>query len=182
MRNVVSRPPPQALRPNLNLPQPAPFSGLPSELQTYKLKLFEFLIGNHNTYTESESQLLLAGSLLIGSAGQWYSSLVYPHTLKLPPHYTLDCFSAELEDFFGGEVTLQSRERSLEILRQTGTVSELAIAFQNITSTFIPKWSDHPLIFIFSRKLKEAIRFELTARGSIPTLFSAYMATTISVE
>ena len=175
-------PPPQPLRPNLNLPQPAPFSRLPSELETFKLKLFQFLNGNHNTYTESESQLLLAGSPLIGSASQWYSSLVDPHTLKLLPHYTLDNFFAELEDFFGGAVTLQSRERSLEILRQTGTVFELAIAFQNVTSTFIPRWSDHPLIFIFSRKLKEAIRFELTARGSIPTLFSAYLAAPIYVE
>ena len=182
LRNIVARLPPLPPRPNLNLPQPAPFSGLPSDLQTFKLKLFQYLFGNQNTYTESESQLLLAGSLLIGSAGQWYSSLGDPHTLELPPHYTLDTFFAELEDFFRGAVTLQSRERSLEILCQTGTVSELAIAFQNITSTFIPRWSDHPLIFIFSRKLKETIRFELTARGSIPTLFSAYLAAAISVE
>ena len=83
LRNVVARSPPQPLRPNLNLPQPSPFSGVPSELQTFKLKLFQFLIGNHNTYTESESQLLLAGSLLIGSAGQWYPSLVDPHTLNV---------------------------------------------------------------------------------------------------
>ena len=40
LRNVVARPPPPPLRPNLNLPQPAPFSGLPSELQTFKLNLF----------------------------------------------------------------------------------------------------------------------------------------------
>ena len=182
LRNVVARPSPPPPRPNLNLPQPAPFSGVPSELQTFKLKLFQYLIGNQNTYSDSESQLLLTGSLLLGPAGQWYSSLVDFHTLKLPPHYTLDSFFAELEDFFGGAVTLQSRERSLEILRQTGTVSELAIAFQNITSTFIPRWSDHPLIFLFSRKLKEPIRFELTARGSLPTLFSTYLAAAISVE
>ena len=182
LRTQIARPPPPQPRPNLNLPQPPPFSGVPSELPTFKLKLFQFLIGNHNTYTEPESQLLFAGSLLSGSAGQWYHSLVDPNTLKLPPHYTLDIFFQELEDFFGGGITLQSRERSLDILRQTGTVSELAIAFQNITSTFSPRWADHPLIYTFSKKLRESIRFELTARGSIPDIFHAYLAAAISVE
>ena len=109
LRTQIARPPPPQPRPNLNLPQPPPFSGVPSELPTFKLKLFQFLIGNHNTYTEPESQLLFAGSLLSGSAGQWYHSLVDPNTLKLPPHYTLDIFFQELEDFFGGGITLQSR-------------------------------------------------------------------------
>ena len=129
LRNVVARPPPPPPRPNLNLPQPAPFSGLPSDLQTFKLKLFQYLIGNQNTYTESESQLLLAGSLLIGSAGQWYSSLVDPHTLKLPPHYTLDSFFVELEDFFGVEQPLESssfsRRRRLQPSRPSSKPSPL---------------------------------------------------------
>ena len=108
----------------------------------FKLKLYQFLMGNYNTYGNAESQLLFAGSLLEGSAGQWYSTLVDPSTLILPPSYTLDSFWQELEDFFGGGVTLQSRERALDILRQTGSVSELAISFQNITSTFTPRWSN----------------------------------------
>ena len=128
-------------------------------------------MGNYNTYGDNESQLPFAGSLLDGSARQWYNSLVDPISAKLPPSYTLDSFMQELEDFFGGGVTLQSRERSLDVLRQTGSVSELAIAFKNITSTFSPRWFDHPLIFVFSKKLKEAVRFELTAKGSIPATF-----------
>ena len=83
----------------------------------------------YNTYTDSASQLLYASGLLSGSAYQWYQSMVDPATLQLPPHYTLDIFFHEMKDFFGGGITLQSRERSLDILRQTGTVSELAIAF-----------------------------------------------------
>ena len=83
---------------------------------------------------------------------------------------------------FGGAVTLHSRERSLDLLRQTGSVSDLAIAFKNITHTFNPRWPDHPLIYLFSRKLRETIRFELTARGSLPSTFHAYLAAAISVE
>ena len=79
-------------------------------------------MGNYNTYGDQTSQLLFAGSLLEGSAGQWYSTLVDPTTLLLPPSYTLDSFCQELEDFFGGGVTLQSWERSLDVLRQTGSV------------------------------------------------------------
>ena len=100
---------------------------MPSELPTFKL--FQFLIGNQNTYADSDSHLLYAGSLLTGSAGQWYHSLVDPNTLQLPPSYIFDFFFQELEDFFGGLITLQSPERSLDIVRQKETVSELAIVF-----------------------------------------------------
>ena len=69
-------------------------------------------MGNSNTYGDSESQLMFAGSLLVGSAGLWYLSLIDPNTILLPLSYTLDPFIQELEDFFGGGITLQSRERS----------------------------------------------------------------------
>ena len=63
-------------------------------------------MGNHNTYQDSKSQLMLAGSLLIGSAGQWYLSLIDPATSRLPTSYTIDSFIQELEDFFGEGNTL----------------------------------------------------------------------------
>ena len=85
----------------------------------FKLRLYQYLICNYSTYGDHATQLLYAGSLLEGSAAQWYSTLVDPATLLLPPSYTLDSFWQELEDFFGGGVTLQSRERSLDVLRQT---------------------------------------------------------------
>ena len=53
-----------------NLPQPPPFSGVPREFFTFKLQLFQFFIGNHNTYADSDTQLPYAGDLLTGSAGQ----------------------------------------------------------------------------------------------------------------
>ena len=90
LRGMVNTPPPppppsNPFRPNLNLSHPPQFFGTPSGLPTFKLKLFQFLMGNHNTYQNSESQLMLAGSLLVGSASQWYISLVDPATVRLPP-------------------------------------------------------------------------------------------------
>ena len=105
-----------------------------------------------------------------------------PGTFVLPPHYTLASFLQALEVFFGGGVTLDPRERSLTILRQTGTVAELAIASQNITDTFTPRWLDHPLIYLFSQKLKEPIRFQLTAQGSLSTIFQEHVASAAAVE
>ena len=174
-------PPPQ-FYPNLNLTPPPPFSGSPLALPTFKMKLIHFLVGNQNTYPDSERQILYAGQLLEGPAHQWYQAMVDPNTSQLHPSYDIHRFLAELEEFFGGAVTLHSRERSLDLLRQTGSVSDLAIAFQNITHTFNPRWPDHPLIYLFSRKLKEAIRYELFSRGSLPSTFSAYVAAAISVE
>ena len=84
-----SLPVPPLNRPNLNLPQPPQFFGAPSVLPTFKLKTSQFLIGNHNTYTDSASQLLYVGGLLSGLAYQWYQSMVDPVTLQLPPHYTM---------------------------------------------------------------------------------------------
>ena len=89
---------------------------------------------------------------------------------------------SELQLFFGGAATLQSRERDLRTIRQTGFVLDLAIAFRTITQSFNPRWGDHPLIFIFSEKLKENIRFELAARGAIPARFSEYVSAAIAVE
>ena len=180
MQNVPPPPPPPS-HPNLNLSPPPPFSGSPLHLPTFRMKLVHFLVGNRNTYPDAESQLLYAGQLLEGPAYQWYQAIVDPITTLLPPAYDLTRFFQELEDFFGGAVTLHSRERSLDMLRQTGSVSDLAVAFQTITHSFSPRWPDHPLIYLFSRKLKECVRFELTARDSLPSTFHAYLAAAISV-
>ena len=81
---------------------------------------------------------MYAGGLLTGPAHQWYMTLVDDYTYNLPPHYDLDYFLQALTNFFGGGITLASRERALDTLRQTGTVQQLAIAYQNITNTFSP--------------------------------------------
>ena len=118
-------PPPAPLKaPDLKLPQPPFFTGISSELPNFKLKLGQFLMGNPSTYSDSPSQLLFAGALLTGSAGKWYAALVDKTTFRLPPHYTLDSFFQALDDYFGGAVTLDSWERELDSLRQTGTVAD----------------------------------------------------------
>ena len=121
MQNNIPAPVPQQLfHPNLNLPPPPPFLGSPLQLPTFKMKLIHFLVGNRNTYPDFESQLLYAGQLLEGPAYQWYHAIVDPITTQLPPSYDLARFFQEMEDFFGGVVTLHSRERSLDMLCQTG--------------------------------------------------------------
>ena len=169
-------------RANLNLPQPPFFLGNPLELQTFKIKVTKYLRGNFNTFFDDQSQIMYAGGLLQGPAQQWYESLIDPISMELPINYTLDIFLDEMSAFFGGALTQASREHSLDDLRQTSTVSVLAIAFQNIINTYIPRWTDSASIYIFSRKLKEAIRFEVTARGNVPTTLQAYIAAAIAVE
>ena len=125
---------------------------------------------------------MYASSLLTGDADEWYMTLVDQNTYNLPPHYNLDSFLQAMTDLFGGGITLASRERSLDTLRQTGTVQQLAIAYQNITNTFTPRWTDHSLIYVLSKKIREPIRFELAARGTVPILFHDNVAAAISVE
>ena len=56
LQNNDPQPIPQQIsHPNLNLPQPPPFSGSPSELPIFKLKLIHYLVGNQNTYHDSET-------------------------------------------------------------------------------------------------------------------------------
>ena len=64
--------------------------------------------------------------------------MVDPNTFQLHPSYNLHRFFQELEEFFGGAITLHSRERSLDLLRQTGSVLDLAIVFQNINTPSPP--------------------------------------------
>ena len=112
MSSQQQPPPPPPLpaptRPNLKLPQPPFFTGIPAELPNFKLKLGQFLLGNPSTYSDSQSQLLFAGALLTGSACQWYAALVDKSTFRLPLHYTLGSFFQALDDYFGGGVTLDS--------------------------------------------------------------------------
>ena len=72
-----------------------------------------------------QSQLMCAGALLSAPAQQWYETLLDPLTTALLIHYTLDVFLAELTEFFGGGLTMASREHSLDDLRQTGSMSAL---------------------------------------------------------
>ena len=82
LESITSPPPPPPsyhappIQPNLNLPTPPQFSGTPSELHVFHLKMCQYLIGNQYTYSTAASQIMYAGSLLIGPAGQWYASLV----------------------------------------------------------------------------------------------------------
>ena len=64
----------------------------------------------------------------------------------------------------------------------TSSVSEFAVAFQNITNAFNPRWPDAPLIFEFMQKSEEVVRYELTSRGALPITFQAYVAAAIAVE
>ena len=163
-------PPPPIAPPNLNLSPPPSFLGNPSELKSFKLRLCQFIGSAPATYPTDEYKIMLAGSYLKGSAGQWYECLVDPITNRVPTTITFDVFLGQLSDYFGGGVTSQTLERSLINLRQTGSVSDFAIAFQNITNAFNPRWPDAPLIFEFMQKLKEVIRYELTARGALPIM------------
>ena len=82
MQNNIPVPVPQHIfHPNLKLPSPPSFSGSPLHLPTFKMKLVHFLVGNRNTYHDSESQLLYAGQFQEGPAYQWYQSIVDPNTI-----------------------------------------------------------------------------------------------------
>ena len=102
LRGTANQAPTPQPRPNLNLSHQSKFSGTPSDLPMFKLRLYQYLMGNFNTYYDHATQLLYAGSLLEGPAAQWYSTIRDPTTLLLPPSYTLDSFWEELEAFFGG--------------------------------------------------------------------------------
>ena len=115
-QNPLPPPAPPPQRRNLNLPDPPKFSGNPSELQSFKVQLCQFMGTNYDTYIDSQTQILFSGSHLLGPARDWYESLIDPVTLMVPPSYTFDIFLQELEESFGGAITLQSRERSLTVL------------------------------------------------------------------
>ena len=167
---------------DLHIPPPTPFNGAATTLPDFKIKLHNFFSGSPGLYDTASKQLLYAGNLMAGPVAVWYNSQVDPSTLHLPPSWDLSTFLAALEAFFGGGVTTHSRERDFRNLRQTSSVSDLAIAFQNITNMFPEVWPNHALIFFFSDKLNSPIRYELIARGNIPTTFQAYVAAAISIE
>ena len=111
-------PPPPTLpvlhlnRPNLNLPTPPAFSGNPSELPTFKLKISQFLICNHNTYKFCFSTSLRRwptlwfGLSMVSISDRSY----YPSTS--PPLHSGNLFSRDGRFLRGGHHSSDSRTRS----------------------------------------------------------------------
>ena len=50
LRGVTNQAPTPPPRPNLNLSPPSKFSGNPSDLPMFKLRLYQYLMGNYSTY------------------------------------------------------------------------------------------------------------------------------------
>ena len=87
---------------DLKLPTPTPFSGDPSKLRSFQLRLCEYLSGSPARYHDDSSRILYSASTLTGTARKCYEGLMDPLTNRLPPTYTFDSFLIEILNFFGG--------------------------------------------------------------------------------
>ena len=85
VQKEIPQPPPQAPPPprrNLNLSDPPKFFGNPSELQSFKVQLCQFMGANYETYIDSQTQILFSGSHLLGPERDWYESFIDPVTVN----------------------------------------------------------------------------------------------------
>ena len=94
LRNMVQQPAHSAppTQKSLNLPIPPRFSGSPSDLNSFKLRLIQYLGSNMDAHIDSHNQILFAGSLMDGSVASWYESLIDQSTYHVPSTYTFDSF------------------------------------------------------------------------------------------
>ena len=115
--------------PGMPVPNPLPFLGVANDLPRFKLKLTHYLWGHQTSYPTPQRHLLYCASLLLGAAEHWLITHVDPITTLLPSSWNIDTMFSESENLFGGAATLQSRERDLRALKQTKSVSNLAIQF-----------------------------------------------------
>ena len=72
LRSIVQQPTVSSslIHKSLNLPTPPRFFGTPSELNSFKLRLCQYLGSNMDVYIDSRTQILFAGSLLDGRTGR----------------------------------------------------------------------------------------------------------------
>ena len=97
------------------VPNPLPFLGVANDLPRFKLKLTHYLWGYQTSYPTPQRRLLYSASLLLGAAEQWLITHVDPITTLLPSTRDVDTLFSELENFFWGAASLQSRERDLRV-------------------------------------------------------------------
>ena len=85
LRNMVQQPAPSAplTQKSLNLPLPPRFSGSSSDLNSFKLRVIQYLGSNMDAYIDSHHQILFTGSLMDGPAAQWYESLIDVNVAQL---------------------------------------------------------------------------------------------------
>ena len=81
-----------------------------NDLSRFKLKLTHCLWGHQTSYSTLQRRLLYSASLLLGATEQLLITHVDPTTTLLPSSWDVDTLFCELENFFGGAATLQSRE------------------------------------------------------------------------
>ena len=125
--------------PDLPTPEPIPFLGDPTNFARFKLKLIHFFYDHQTSFPTPFTRVMFTLTKLKRAADKWLLNHVHPDTNLLPANWDFMEVLSELQLFFGGAATLQSRERDLRTLRQTGSVSNLAIDFQTITQSFNPR-------------------------------------------
>ena len=110
--------PPQPPPPDLPTPHPLPFLGDPTDFARFKLKLTQFFYNHHTSFPIPFTRVMFTLTKLEGAADKWLLNHVHPDTNLLPANWDFTEVLAELQLFFGGAATLQSRERDLRALRQ----------------------------------------------------------------
>jgi hypothetical protein len=159
--------------------EPEPFRGKPaSQLSDFIAQLRLVYASQHAKFQRDEAKVIYAISYLRGTALNWAKP--YLGVSNPPPWMSsFELFTAELTKQFGERNHRHRIYNHIDSLQQTGSAADYAIEFQQ--GATILNWADEPLIRIFYKGLKDAVKDEL-ARTTVPDTLTAFIQLTIALD
>jgi hypothetical protein len=164
---------------DIALTPPAPFDGeRTSQLSVFLTQLRLAFAARPSQFYNDRHKVLYAASLLRGTAFSW----IQPYLdMDHPPTWLTDfgLFTAEINKVFGEPHALDTAARSLDNLKQTGSVADYAAKFRRLA--IILQWGDGPLTYLFYRDLKDEVKDEI-ARVERPSDLEALITLAIRID
>jgi hypothetical protein len=169
-------------------PLPKPFTGKPNDLEPFLTGLRAYFRFFPNKLRNAEDKVFLAGSLLHGTAGQWFEPIQRERLTKLEYRQKEETqqifagfkgFAKALRRMFGTADEKHRAEQRIMNLKQTGSTADYVAVLQQENA--ILQWDDEPLMVIFERGLKREVLDELD-RDDRPKKFGDYAAKAIKID
>jgi hypothetical protein len=155
---------------------PEPFNGERGQLKNFTSKLQLKYFAEPSRFTTDEVKIAYAGALLRGNAYSWFRPLLTSNDDII---HDYELFQAALEQVFGDPDEVQTAERELRALRQTGSVATYVSNFRRIMSYL--QWNNAALTSQFYIGLKDHVKDEFARTGK-PIVLEDMMETSITID
>ena len=178
----------QAAAPTVKVRTPDVFHGDRDKLRAFLSQVETYFRFNRTSFTTEEDKVVFCSTYLRGSAYNWFeptltnfleNTLLNRKALTTAIFGSYIRFKEEIKKVYAGIDEERTAARQILMLRQTGSATEYASKFQQISSRL--EWEDAALTEVFYTGLKEHVKDEIS-RIERPDELSEMTETAIRID